>query len=106
MLESFITLGNIIPPPETDRNRVLRDHIAFMRNHADTTDMLVDPAHSYPEVHSFYTFCKAIGLEDIQIYPTMLLNGITNPLAFTPEKYTMLKVPSAPLVNSIISTIL
>lgn len=105
MLDSFITLSEIIPPPETEKQRVLRDHITFMRNHEETQTTAVDPAHSYPEIHSFYSYCKNIGLDDIQIYPTMLLNGIKSPMAFTPEKYTTLKIPSANLVNNILSTI-
>lgn len=105
MLDKFITLGDIIPPPETNKQRVLRDHITFMCNHAETSDVVVDPAHSYPEIHSFYMYCKNVGLEDIQIYPTMLLNDIRNPMQFTPQKYTSLKVPSATLVNDILATI-
>ncbi|QXO09470.1 hypothetical protein pEaSNUABM11_00046 [Erwinia phage pEa_SNUABM_11] len=105
MLDQYVTLGEIIPPPETEKNRVLRDHIAFMRNHAETATTVVDPAHSYPDIHSFYAYCKNIGLEEIQIYPTMLLNDIRNPMQFTPQKYTSLKIPSATLVNDILSTI-
>jgi len=105
VLDQFITLPEIIPPPETNKQRVLRDHIDFMRNHPDTKDFNVDPAISWPEVGYFYMYCRTAGFDDIQVYPIMLLNNMVDTFDFNPRTVTTLRVPTAPVVQGIIATL-
>lgn len=104
MLDNFITLGEIIPPSETPKSRILRDHIEYMRAYATSADHVVDPTYSWPDIHNFYAYCKHVGFDDSQVYPIMLLNGIRSNNDFTPE-VTKLRVVQADVVSQILSTL-
>ena len=104
MLDNFATLSEIIPSPDSTKYKVLHDYTDFLRKHPDTTEEVVDPKYAYPEVHSFYAYCRLKQYDNSIIYPMMLMNGISTPFDFTPEIRTLL-VPSVGVVSNILSTI-
>lgn len=104
MLDNFITLEEFIPAPYTTTWKVMHDYTDYLRKHPKTKIENVDPRYSWPEVHNFYAYCKLKGYADITIYPMMLLNGLEDPMNFTPE-ITQLIVPDVGTVSEIISTI-
>ncbi|AWN08957.1 hypothetical protein MLDJOKPK_00132 [Salmonella phage SPAsTU] len=104
MLDSFTTLAEVIPSPDSTKYKVLHDYADFLRKHPETTEEVVDPRYAWPETHSFYAYCRLKEYDDMIIFPMMLMNGIMTPLDFTPDIQTLL-VPSVSVVSNILSTI-
>lgn len=105
MLDKFITLSEVVPSLNSATRKLLQDYTEYLRNHPTTQTVAVNPEFAWPEIHNFYAYCKLAAIEDNQIYPMMLLNGITNPLEFTPDIYPTLITPSSNTVAQIIATL-
>lgn len=103
MLDNFVTLRDNIPPIDSARRQLFIDHLEFIRNHPSTQLKPVDVRYAYPEQHSFYAYCRLVGYEDVQYYPMMLLNGLSDAMAFTKDTQA-LYVPSVDLLQKIISS--
>ena len=103
MLDKFVTLNDNVPPIDTARRQLFIDHLEFIRNHPSTMLRPVDVRYAYPEQHSFYGYCRLMGYENIQYYPMMLLNGISDAMAFSKDT-EMLYVPSVDLLQKIIAS--
>lgn len=104
MLESFQTMGEIVPSIDDRRRQLFIDHLEFMRKHPTTQEVTVDSRYSFPEKHSFYGYCRLKGYEAVQIYPIMLLNGLSDVTSFTPKMGTLI-VPTTELVQKILSSL-
>lgn len=105
MLEQYVTINeSIIPHPDSKVRKTLHDFKSYMLKHKETQTVSVDPRYSYPETHNFYAYCSLMNYAPIQIYPIMILNGLENPMDFTPEIKSLI-VPSATCVAEIIATI-
>lgn len=105
MLDKFITLAEVVPSLDSVKRRVLRDHTEYLRNHKDTQDIAIDPRYAWPEIHNFYAYCKLIELEPNQIYPTMLINGIDEPMQFNTDDYQTLRIPTSMACAEVLDTI-
>ncbi|QVW56186.1 hypothetical protein pEaSNUABM6_00050 [Erwinia phage pEa_SNUABM_6] len=105
MLISFVTLGEVIPSLDSQQRKLMQDYTEYLRNHADTQDVATKAEFAWPEIHSFYAYCKLAEIQDNQVYPIMLINGISNPMDFTPEKYPTLRIPSPVVIENILNTI-
>ncbi len=103
MLDNFVTLRDVVPSIDDSRRQLFIDHLEFIRNHPSTAYLPVDLRYAYPEQHSFYGYCRLKGYEDIQYYPMMLLNGLSDAMAFTKDT-DMLYVPSVDLLQKIIAS--
>ncbi|MGL5397252.1 MAG: hypothetical protein ACRDBQ_18545 [Shewanella sp.] len=104
MLDDYLTLGEIVPSFNSRKRRLLYDHIEWLRRHPETVVEPTRPEYAFPEIHSFYAYCKLADIAEEQIYPIMLLNDITNPMEFTIEKYPQLTIPSLVAVSSVLGT--
>jgi hypothetical protein len=103
MLDNFVTLRDNIPSIDSPSRQLFIDHLEFIRNHPSTQLSPVDLRYAYPEQHSFYGYCRLMGYEDIQYYPMMLLNGLSDGMAFTKDT-DMLYIPSVDLLQKIIAS--
>lgn len=103
MLDSFHSHGDVVPSIDDKRRQLFIDHLEFMRNHPSTQVVSIDMRHSFPEQHSFYGYCLAKGYERKQIYPIMLLNGLSDVTAFTPAMGSLV-VPSTELIQNILAS--
>ncbi len=103
MLDSFHSFGDIVPSIDDKRRQLFIDHLEFMRKHPTTQVVTIDSRYSFPEKHSFYGYCQSMQYERTQIFPIMLLNGLSDVTGFTPRMGT-LTVPSAELVQKILAS--
>lgn len=103
MLDKFVTLRDNVPSIDSARRQLFIDHLEFIRNHPSTTLAPVDVRYAYPEQHSFYGYCRLKGYEDVQYYPMMLLNGLSDAMSFSKDTETIY-VPSVELLQKIIAS--
>lgn len=105
MLDSFATLAEVIPSPSSRTWKVFHDYTDFLRKHPKTKTEIVDPRYSWPEIHNFYAYCRLMKYDASIVFPMMLLNGLEDPMDFTPN-ITELIVPDVTVVNDILSTVI
>lgn len=104
MLIDSITLGDVMPSLDSQRRKLFQDYTEYLRNHADTKEVTTKPEYAWPEIYSFYAYCKLAEIADNLVYPIMLINDINNHTDFTPEKYPTLLIPSPIVIENILNT--
>ena len=103
MLTKFYTLGDVIPEADSPFRNVIDDHYFYLREHPETEKHMVDPYMGDVCRYNLYRYMKDMGFEVVQIYPTMVINKLTNFHDFGPA-ITSLLIPSVSAIEDIKSS--
>lgn len=105
MLEEMVTYpSKIIPHPDSDERRVIRDHKYYIINHPKTKKVPLVSVSAYPERRNFYAYCLEQRIAPELIYPMMLINEINNNMEFKDDMEYIL-MPDGNVIADILETI-
>lgn len=103
MLSGFYTLGKVLPAKDDPFRNSIADHYDWLREHPETTHHVVDEYHAGVSRYNLYRYMREVGFETVQIYPTMVINGLASHQDFS-EKNTTLLIPSVSAIEDIRSS--
>lgn len=85
---------------DADFRNVLEDHMGYLRSHASTRTIVVDPGQAYKYEFDLYGYLLSVGVPANLHWVVLRLNKLTTPMDFTMQ-LSQLLVADAGLVDKI-----